>query len=120
MLEKKDLKQIQKIVEGEIGSLHKDFKQDLRSTSSSLRQEFKQDIQVAIEPLNQRLGVLKEKTTSLQKDITIMKGDIAKIRRDISTLINFFDREDLRLRARVERIEVHLNLQPLPQEALVS
>ncbi len=77
-------------------------------------------IQDIVEPLHQKLGRLEEKITSIQKDITIMKGDIAKISSDISTLINFFDREDLRLRARVERIESHLDLPPLAQEVLVS
>jgi len=39
-----------------------------------------------------------------------IKEDIAHIRKDVKTVINYFDREYLQLRKRVERIEAHLNL----------
>ena len=39
-----------------------------------------------------------------------IKEDIAHIRKDTKTVINYFDREYLQLRKRVERIEAHLNL----------
>lgn len=45
-----------------------------------------------------------------------VKNDTAKIRRDIDTVISFFDREYLGLRAKVERIERVLDLPPLEME----
>lgn len=41
-----------------------------------------------------------------------IKADIAEIRKDVKTMVAFFDSEYLELRSRVERIEEHLNLKP--------
>ncbi len=49
----------------------------------------------------------------LKKELKPMKSDIAKIRKDVDVVISLFDREYLELRARVERIEEHLNLEQI-------
>lgn len=49
----------------------------------------------------------------IQKDMKSMQTDMRKIHKDINTIINFFDRDTLELRGRVERIEKHLGLQAL-------
>ncbi|MCL4338238.1 hypothetical protein M1271_00955 [Patescibacteria group bacterium] len=46
-------------------------------------------------------------------DLKPIKLDIAKIRKDTGTITDFFDKEYLDFRQRVERIEKHLNLSPL-------
>lgn len=46
----------------------------------------------------------------MEKRLKPVKDDIAHIRKDIKTMVNFFDREYLDLRKRVERIETHLRL----------
>lgn len=46
----------------------------------------------------------------IQTELKPIKQDVAKIRKDMSTIVNFFDREYLELRKRVDRIEEHLNL----------
>ena len=51
-------------------------------------------------------GIIKEELKSI-------KEDVSQTRKDIKTIINFFDREYLELRKRVERIESHLNLPTL-------
>mgnify|MGYP001001382635 FL=1 len=48
----------------------------------------------------------------LKGEIKPIQEDVSKIRKDIKTIVNFFDQEYLSLRNRVERIEEHLGLQP--------
>ena len=49
----------------------------------------------------------------IRVELEPVKKDIAQIRKDQKTIINFFDQEYLELRKRVERIEEHLNLEPI-------
>lgn len=54
----------------------------------------------------------KKMEPMFDKKLKPIKQDIAKIRKDITMVISFFDREYVDLRARVERIEDHLHLSP--------
>jgi hypothetical protein len=56
-------------------------------------------------------NLIDKKTSALEKDVGSIKTDIARIRKDINSIINFFDRDYLELRGRVERIETHLGIQ---------
>ena len=49
----------------------------------------------------------------LEKRINTVKEDVAQIRKDVKIIVNFFDKEYLALRKRVERIEEHLRLRPI-------
>ncbi len=49
----------------------------------------------------------------IKKEMKPLKSDVSNIRKDTKTLINYFDREYLEIRARIERIEEHLNLEPI-------
>ena len=49
----------------------------------------------------------------LKKELRPIKADLRKIRKDINTVIDFFDREYLNLQKRVARTEEHLGLSPL-------
>ena len=60
--------------------------------------------------LNQIQKVVKIETSPLSKSVKQIKSDISEIRKDVKTLVNYFDREYLELRARVEKIEEHLNI----------
>ena len=64
--------------------------------------------------LNQIRGIVKEEISAevgpLKKDIKTLKSDVAEIRKDIKRIVNFFDREYLELRNRVENIEQHLGI----------
>jgi len=53
---------------------------------------------------------LKTVRAEMQAELKPIKSDIGQIRRDIKTIVNFFDCEYLDLRKRVERIEEHLHL----------
>ena len=57
--------------------------------------------------------IVQEETRKIvQEELKPVKDDITHIRKDVKLIITFFDREYLELRARVEKIEQHLNLQP--------
>lgn len=56
---------------------------------------------------------LAERLSPIHADIKTIKTDIAKIRKDMSGITDFFDQEYIGLRKRVERIEDHLNLPPI-------
>lgn len=53
------------------------------------------------------------KNFATKDDLKPIKQDITQIRKDISTITDFFDKEYFDLRKRVERIEEHLNLSAL-------
>jgi hypothetical protein len=73
----------------------------------------KQDLSEIQKIIQQETSVIVEKAINpIKKDIKTIKSDISQIRSDIKTVINFFDKEYLELRKRVERIEEHLNLPP--------
>jgi hypothetical protein len=61
-----------------------------------------------------QLLIRTETRTALKEELKPVKADISQIRKDIKTIVNYFDREYLELRKRVERLEEHLNLPPLP------
>jgi len=56
--------------------------------------------------------IVQKEINPIKNDVKTIKSDISQIRNDVKTIVNFFDREYLELRKRVERIEEHLNLDP--------
>lgn len=57
---------------------------------------------------------LDEKLDSFaRRELDPIKKDIVQIRKDSKTIVDYFDREYLGLRTRVERIERIMNLSPL-------
>ena len=68
--------------------------------------------------IEKRLKPIKNEVASLgqmmdekmEKRLKPIKDDVAHIRKDIKTMVGFFDREYLDLRKRVERIEGYLKL----------
>lgn len=64
--------------------------------------------------LKQIQQVVQKENSPIVRDIKTIKSDVSQIRKDIKTIVNYFDREYLELRKRVERIEEHLNLEPPP------
>ena len=49
----------------------------------------------------------------ITQELKPIKEDITHIRKDTKIIVNYFDREYLQLRKRVERLENHLHLSPL-------
>ena len=54
--------------------------------------------------------VKHEVRSEIQRENAPINKNIRKIKTDLKIVINFFDREYLQLRARVERLEEHLKL----------
>jgi len=94
MLTKTDLNQIRKVVREEIEGESKSLKEDLQGEIKLVRIEIQKDIRA----LTNRVKSLEIATNKIQKDI--------------KSIINFFDKEFLQLRKRVEKVEEHLNIPP--------
>jgi predicted nucleic acid-binding Zn-ribbon protein len=87
MLTKSDLDQIKSVVQSETSKIVK-------------------------EVVKEELKPIKKDISTLKSDVGTLKQDVSEIRKDMKKIINFFDREYLELRKRVERIEEHLDLEP--------
>ena len=58
--------------------------------------------------LKQNISTIKKDVGLLKKDVKVIKQDMAKTRKDINTIIGYFDNEYIDLRTRVDAIEKHL------------
>ena len=94
MLTKTDLNQIRKVVREEIETESRSLEENLQGEIKLVRIEIQKDIRA----LTNRVKSLEIITNRIQKDI--------------KSIINFFDKEFLQLRKRVEKVEEHLNLPP--------
>ncbi len=57
--------------------------------------------------------IVREETREImQKELQPVKKDIVEIRKDMKTIVNFFDSGYLELRKRVEQIEERLGIIP--------
>jgi hypothetical protein len=80
--------------------------QDLSEIQKIIRKETKSIVQ-------EETSLIVEKAMApIKKDLKTIKSDMTQIRSDVKTIVNFFDKEYLELRKRVERIEEHLSLSP--------
>lgn len=91
MLTSKDLGQIRKVVHEEIQAETPKIVRDIIQTET---------------PKIVRV----ESENIIKRELKPIKADIVKIRKDMKTIVNFFDREYLDLRQRVDKIEEHLGL----------
>ncbi|MFH1841114.1 MAG: hypothetical protein ABH807_03105 [Candidatus Shapirobacteria bacterium] len=62
------------------------------------------------EEFKRELDPIKKDIAGIKHELEPMKKDIVKIRKDQKTIVNFFDREYLDLRERVDVIERRLNI----------
>lgn len=78
-------------------------KNDLQQIQRIVKTEGQQETQKVIQ---------RETGKIVKRELEAIKEDITQIRKDVKTIVNFFDTEYLELRKRVERIEEHLKLSP--------
>ncbi len=65
-----------------------------------------EQIQKVVEvTVSKEVKPLELKINSLDKKISVVQKDIVHIRKDMKTIVSFFDLEYLELRKRIERIE---------------
>lgn len=60
--------------------------------------------------VQEEIKPLKKDMKTLQKDMKVVKKQIKEIKDDQNSIINFFNRENLELKGRVDKIENHLGL----------
>lgn len=103
-------------------------KSDISAIKTTVGEEVKKQIETAVKttiqqelrPIRTDLKTLTSDVKTLQSDVKILtsdvktlKSDVGKMRKDIDAILDYFDREYVDLRSRVERIEEHLSLPPL-------
>lgn len=101
MLTKNDLHQIAKVIQRETPKIIQ------RETPKIVRKIVQEETPKIVRK------IIEKELAPIKKDITAIKKTIAKIQENLNTVIEVFDREHLGLKARVDRIENHLNLPPL-------
>ena len=109
MLTKQDLGEFRKIIREEV---HEEVTVQLKPLKKDVA-ELKADVSILkidVAALKTDVSGIKKDIVIMKKDITQTKKDIVQIRKDQKLITNFFDREYLDLRERVERIERHLGL----------
>jgi hypothetical protein len=85
-------------------------KQDLDILRKTIKQEFQLELTSVKQDLKSIRNEIREEVLPIKNDLKTMKIDITHIRKNQKTIINFFDREYLDLRERVERIEEVLKI----------
>ena len=99
MLTKQDLNQIKEIIQDN----NKEIRKEIQDSATELRQEFKKDIQGSAENIKTELR--NEIDLKLNKHLKPIKRDIKKIKKDQNLIIKFFNEDQLKLQARVEKLE---------------
>lgn len=123
MLNKTDLEKIKGVVSKELDSKLevkldqkfdeklKPFKEEIGSKIGEEFTSFKKEIS---NDISERFtSFKKEMSDEIDKKLRPIKSDIKKIKRDTAYTVDFLDREDIKLRRRVDRVESVLSLTPL-------
>lgn len=93
MLTKSDLSQIGKLIRDE--------------TTPIVQQELA-PVKKDVASLKADVGVLKQDVGSLKKDVGFLKKNVRYIKKTVDVMIDLFDRQDIKLIKRVDKIEAHL------------
>ena len=98
MLEKSDLQQIRTVIREEIQN------QTPAIVRSIIQEEVRPIVQEEVGP------IIQEALTPLKKDIKTLKTDVRKIKKDINTVIGFFDTKDVELEKRLTIVETKVGI----------
>lgn len=118
MLTQNDLSQIKLIVQDET-------KKSVQVETGKIVRE---EIKLELDPLKKDVSAIKSDVSVLKTDVSglkmdvkelkrdtkVLKKDVKKIKGDVNLVIDHFDREDLSLQNRVEKIENHLRIPCTP------
>ncbi len=55
--------------------------------------------------------IIQQELVPVKKDISSLKKNMRYVKKTMDVMIDLFDRQDIRLNKRVEKIEAHLGLQ---------
>ncbi len=108
MLTDSDLKKLAGVVDQKIDKSLEKFGAIVDQKIDKSLEKFGAIVDQKIDKSLEKFGVSVDK--KLEMRLKPIKKDILEIRKDMKTIVNFFDREYLELRNRVERIEEYLKL----------
>jgi len=115
MLTKQDLSQISKVVDGAVKKQLEPIKNDvsiLKKNSSGLKKDVS-SLKDDVSGLKKDVSILKKNVSGLEKVVLSNTKKLDKIQKDLTLVINYFDKNFLELQARVARIEKKLGIEPL-------
>ena len=95
MLTKTDLKEIRKIL-----------REEVEAESQNIKEELQADMKMNLVRTLTEIRELKDRMKNLEIGVR-------KIQKDLKYAIDFLDKEGLKITKRVDRIEEHLNLDPI-------
>lgn len=102
MLTKSDLSQIGKLIRDETTPIIQQELAPVKKDVASLKED--------VGALKQDVGSLKQDVGGLKKDVGSLKKDMKYVKKTMDVMIDLFDRQDIKLHKRVEKIEDHLGL----------
>lgn len=88
-------------------SVKKEISNDINESFTSFKKEISNDIDGRFNSFEKKIG------NDIDKKLEPIKADIKEIKRDTTYTVDFLDREDIKLRRRVDRVESVLSLTPL-------
>jgi len=123
MLDSKDLKKLEKLLDSRIRLQIDPLKKELKSQTDLLEQRFGSlnsslsDLESELKSEVSRLELgFTTKLLNARQDIKLemkpLARQLAKISKDVDTIVSFFDTEIMSVNQRITRIEKHLNLKP--------
>ena len=81
-------------------------------------------LEKTVKGINNRLGSVEKGVNLLKKDVTgintrlkSVEKDVKKIKKGTKIIVDYFDTKNINLNKRVERIEDHFSLPPMPEHA---
>lgn len=117
MLNRTDLEKIKGVVSKELDTkldvklkpFKEEFNAKLDESFTAFRKEVGSDIDKKFTSFKTEMG------HDIDKKLKPITADIKKIKRDTAYTVDFLDREDIKLRRRVDRVESVLSLTPLKE-----
>ena len=105
MLTKSDLSAIQKVVDSSIQKEVNPLKGDFKTLQTGM-----DSMQGNVKTLQTGMDSLRTDATSLKKDVKNIKSSVRRLNKTADVIIDHFDRNQVRLRKRVDKIENHIEL----------
>lgn len=104
MLTKADLKQIRAVVREEVEAEVKSVRSEIKFSTIRLETRF--------DEVEDRLKDVEINLNKVEKDLKEIKSEVRFIREALNATISHFEKDNIKFKKRVERIEDHLGFEP--------
>lgn len=92
-------------------------KQDLNAIGNLIDTKLENKLEIKFEeklaPIRSNIKSIEENVGALQKDIVVIKSGVKKLRKDLTTTINFFDKSDNTLLNKLNKTRSEIGLREL-------